>query len=443
MYTPLISPVEVLTLPETKLNYPIIRFFHGIIQPYARALHFKEPVMLHANRMIDAYHSFFEKKTRLILGFRHAYGDDPHIISYALHHALPVAGKKAGKPFKQLTHAHFLYGAEVPLWSGNFVRWLLPNVGAVPINHIHMDSSGMNRIRKIIADGAFPLALAPEGHATYVSEKVGELETGTARFGFWCIEDLAKQGRNEQVVFLPVSHHYRYGKNAAKFLSRFLHDIEKQCGISTGQKSYTEKEIPSRLRRIGETLLALLIEFYSEMNLAMTEHTQSDVLDAMLRAAERMFSLKGVGDTANRIYKIREIAWKRVYRDDIKGMSPLRKVLAGRETAEAWYAMRHMECAELLHYVDLTVIPENAHIEDYMEIAHNFYDLAERLKGGTLRNRANAIDKYAVIVPGEPVVINSYLELYKSDKKQALTKVTDDIHARFEQCIVEYRKVYP
>ena len=37
------------------------------MQPFARSLHFREPVMLHGERMVNAYHAFQEKKIRLIL----------------------------------------------------------------------------------------------------------------------------------------------------------------------------------------------------------------------------------------------------------------------------------------------------------------------------------------------------------------------------------------
>lgn len=437
MYTPLTKPVAELALPETKINYPVIAFFHSIIQPYARAFRFKEPIMFHGERMIDTYHAFLEKKIRLIVGFRHAYGDDPHIMSYVFHHVLPKEARRAGKPFREITHVHFMYGAEVPLWSSAFVRWLLPNVGAVPINHIHMDSRGMNRIRKILTDGKYPLAMAPEGHVTYLSEKVGELETGTARFGFWCMEDLTRQGRDEQVVFLPVSHHYRYGKNAGRSLSRYLLGMEKECGIALTAGSAGIRE---RLLLIGQAILSSLNRYYSELGLMEGENSQQAVLGAMLAAAERIFSLEAEGSTTERIYRIRTKAWDHIYRGDISSMSSLYRKLAGRETAEAWYAMRHIESAEILEYIDLTAIPENAKIENYMEIAHNFYDLIERLKGGTLRNRSNEIDKYAIIVPGEPIVLNEYQELYKTDKKSALQKVTDEITLRFTKCIEEYHR---
>lgn len=451
MYTPQTEPIPTLTLPEPKLDYPVIVFFRRIMGLYVRALKFREPVMIRPERMVNAYRQFQEKKIRLIVGFRHAYGDDPQLMAYTFHHVLPRAARKIGKPLKGITHAHFIYGVEVPMWSGRFVRWVLPKAGAVPIDHIRMDSKGMNRIRKMISDGAYPLALAPEGHVTYGSERIVELETGTARFGFWCIEDLERQGRSEDVVFLPVSTHYRYGAGIEKKLGRFIALMEADCGIKKPGKGSrheaitTEDEaIADRLRAVGIAILGNLAEAYTELGGKKIEATQVDLLEAALQAAERIFALVAAPDDKPmaRLYRIRATGWNRIFRDDIESMTPLRHSLASRETGEAWYAMRHMETCELLTYVDLEDVPDGAHVERYVEIANNFHDLIERQKGGTLRNRANAFAKYAIIVPGEPIDMNRYYDLYKADKKAALRKATDDIHTAYETCVKEYKNEF-
>jgi hypothetical protein len=448
MYTPLTAPVPDLRLPETCIDYPVISFFRAIIQPYARALRFREPVLLHSERFISAWNDFLRKKTRLIVGFRHAYGDDPQLMAYTLHHVLPEAAKKNGTPFRKITHAHFLYASEVPLWSGKFVRWLLPKSGAIPVNHVHLDARGMTRIRKILAEGEFPLALAPEGHVTYTSETVGELETGTARFGFWCMDDLESLGRFEPVVFLSVSVHYRYTPKALKTLSRFVTKMEKECGIlfspETRDASVASslQEIALRLSGTGKAILAHLKSFYSELSRTNCGDCQSDILESTVQAAERILALEASGSVMERIYRIRSVAWDRIYRSDIDGMSALGKNLAGRETGEAWYAMRHLDTAELLFHVDLSAVPPEAPLETLIEIANNFYDILERQKGGTVRNRANIFDKYPVIIPGEPLVLNDFRQLYATDKKGALQKATDEMRIRFENCIKEYRNEY-
>ena len=59
-----------------------------------------------------------------------------------------------------------------------------------------------------------------------------------------------------------------------------------------------------------------------------------------------------------------------------------------------------------------------------------------------MRNRAKAFDKYAIIVPGKPIVLDDYFDLYKKDKKSALQKATEDMRAEYEKSIKEYQNEY-
>lgn len=440
MYTPQIDPFATLDLPETHLNLPVISFFRNIVTPYARSLKFNEPEILHPERLLSAWKDFSDKKTRLILGFRHAYGDDPQMMVYTIHHVLPKLGRKNRARLPRLTHAHFIYGSEVPLWSGPFVRWLLPRAGAVPVGHVHMDSKGMTRIRKMISGADFPIALAPEGHVTYASKRVLELETGTARFGFWAMEDLEKQGRTEEVCILPVSTHYRYADSSRKILSRYIAEMEKICGLPCRSRDREPASLAKRLSGLGSAIETRLRSWYGKTAPLPEGAEQKDLRDAALAQAEHILRIESPqGERAMaRLYRIRAKAWDGIFREDLDGMDGLQRELARRTCGEAWFAMRHMELAELLEYVPLSGVSPEAPLEDLWETADNFRDYLERIKGGTLRNRAPRAMRTPVIVPGEPIRINDWAELYARDKKAALQAVTDRIKEEYEKCIKEY-----
>ena len=218
------------------------------------------------------------------------------------------------------------------------------------------------------------------------------------------MEDLAKAKRREHVVFLPVSTFYRYGKGIEKKLPGFISKMEEECGIvSSAETKNNTSLIAERLRAIGLSILAQLAGYYSEMAGKATGDSQQEILEAALRSAERIFAIEPKpGDKPmTRLYRIRSTGWDRIYRNDIGAMTGLRRELADRETGEAWFAMRHMETVELLIYIDLTGVKDNEPIERYVETANNFHDFIERQKGGTLRNRANAFDKYVDRPPRE------------------------------------------
>lgn len=445
MYAPVTTPLQERPKAEPKLNKLVIYFFRSIMQPYARALGFAEPTILFPERIVDAWHAFNRKETRMIIGFRHAYGDDPQMTAYTIHHALPKAARKIGKPLKGLTHTHFIYGAEVPLWSGPFVRWLLPEAGAIPVDHVRMDSSGMALIRRLMIEGAFPIALAPEGHVTHDSETVGDLETGTARFCFWCQDDLHKLGRTESVVFLPLSFHYRYAQKDWKKLSRFCSDMEKSIGEPQGEAfgKLDTLKAKKRIDSLSRAIIFRLAQMYSiEVGSEQTEENslQERILEEALGQAEGIAHIEKASTTMARIYRIRAKAWSHIIKDNPEGTNPLEKDILSRRCLEAWLAMRHLETASILTHVQFLHDKTTPTLERLIERANNCYDIIERMRGGTLKNRANRFTKRAIIVPGQAIEMNRFRKVYLEDKKTALTEATRAIQNSFRECITEYRE---
>ena len=134
-----------------------------------------------AEKLVSAWKDFQDGRARLILAFRHPYGDEPQLFSYLFDLIVPREARRLGTALRRRTHARFVHGYEVPLWSGPFVRWLLPRIGAVPVYHARHDSASVTRIRTIAKEDDFPLALAPEGQVSYRSETLPRMENGTAR----------------------------------------------------------------------------------------------------------------------------------------------------------------------------------------------------------------------------------------------------------------------
>ena len=469
MYKPQASALSFIQMPPPRLNYPFMKLIRLIIKPYMRSLTFYDPEILFPERFVKAYKKCTDKKIRLILAFRHAYGDDPQLMAALMHYSLPRYAKKLRISLPKFTHAHFIYGAEVPMWSDAFVRWLLPQVGAIAVDHTRLKSDDMKRIRTVLSEGVFPLALAPEGNVTFASEKVASLETGTARFGFWCIEDLLKQNRDEEVWILPISSFYRYDKKAIKDVQAIISVIEKHCGMpkeaivkKPSSKDFSDRVslsgIARQLQACGRALLLAMAKFYHvDTNTVAKEHQdasvltqeytklQSHILEKAFSTAERLFNLNQFDSETplERMHKIRSRGWDSLFRRDLDALTDLEIELAKREAGEAWYGMRHMEIQELLIYVNFAVIDENEPLEVLVEIAQNYHDALERLKGGTLHNRPNTIMKHPVVVPGAGIKVNDYFESYQKNRKSAIIDLTEDLKKQFEESIVEYRSIYP
>ncbi|MDD3930680.1 MAG: hypothetical protein PHT04_00775, partial [Eubacteriales bacterium] len=87
---PIIAARTRHTLAPSRVSRPIVRFARFLIPIYLRhILHFNGYTFHHPERIIEALRSFQDRQTRLIVAFRHAYGDEPQLLFHVLDNLLP------------------------------------------------------------------------------------------------------------------------------------------------------------------------------------------------------------------------------------------------------------------------------------------------------------------------------------------------------------------
>ena len=445
---PIASARSARVLEESRIRPGVVAFFRLVSPLYFRALlGFRSVTLRHAERLVQSYADFFDGKTRLLLAFRHPYGDEAQLMGYLIGKVLDKEALSRGLRFAKRPHAHFIHGYEVPLWAGAFERWLLPRVGAVPVYHTKFDGKSLRRIRSLMRDGLYPIALAPEGQVSYSSEELPRLESGAAHICAWCAEDLARAGRGESVVILPISLHYRWTAAAARRLDRLISRVESECGIKPPDKATRF----DRLSAVADAILAAAERHYALFcdaslprpgNPTRAERL-GDLREAALAAAERAFHLRPEGDTVRRVYKIRQTGWDRIFRADIPDMDalpPVERALADRAAGEAWYASRHMEFVDLAYYLDFDRLKEEDPLELYIETAQNYFDLVSRLEGGNISDRINIRGKSATVIVGAPIAATDRLAEKGLNRKAAIDSLTGDLRRAYADCIAEIRE---
>ena len=432
---------------EPEIKPGVVSFFRRIGSIYFHnILGFKGAQFINPERFTEAYQRFFKKKTRLMVAFRHSYGNEAPLMGYIIGKLLSKEASKLGISYPRESHAHFIHGYEVPLWGGAFERWLLPRVGALPVYHVKVDMTSIHRIRNLMKDGVYPIALAPEGQVSYSSDILPRIEHGSARIALWCAEDLEKEKRSEQVEILPVSIHLTWPDNAGKGLVKLVNETEKICGII----SKSNLSIYQRLNNITEKFLSLLESDYSKffgLSDKKIEQTPNERLKSLLETAlfhaEKILSIRAEGDIINRVYRIRQAAWDRIFRTDIKNiktLNPLEKALANRLTSEAWLASRYMEFVDIGFYIDFEKLKPKDPMDLYIETAQNYYDLVSRCLGGNFTNRIIIPGMTAHIVTGEPISASKYNTTNKTDRKNAISLLTNELLEGFLKCIVDFKR---
>lgn len=458
---PIIAARTRHTLAPSRVSRPIVRFARFLIPIYLRhILHFNGYTFHHPERIIEALRSFQDKQTRLIVAFRHAYGDEPQLLFHVLDNLLPRWAKNNRCPLPRNPHLRMIHDYAVPLWGDALIRFVLPRSGALPIYHVKPNPSGLKRIRTILVDDSCPLGLAPEGQISYHSETLPRIEQGTVRMGFWCALDLAKAGRSEKVKILPLSIHYQYDVRDLDKVYRALDWLEQTCQKhpnhrqrhvkpkKASDKTVLLTDLKKRIENIEATLLDLAEKYYAatyahhvvKPGLGEQQRWASLQMKA-LGIAEHLLGLApGDADFVQRVYRIRQEGWDRIYPvTPVDHLSPLETALADRRAGEAWHAMRHMEFVDLMSYHDHDYLQnETINFDRIVEAVINLQDLASRLMGGNITNRPNVIRKRAVIIPAPCLDMTDRLPDYRKDSRQATREATEELNRSFKDCIEEY-----
>lgn len=446
-------------LAPTKVSGPLVFWGRFVAPAYLRvALGFRGIQILNPEAVVRAIDDFQQKRTRLIIAFRHAYGDEPQLLFHVFAYLVPRYARRLRTPLKRGAGMRPIHDYAVALWGDSVIRFILPRVGAVPVYHSKYDAASLNGIRGVMRDGPNPLGLAPEGQISYHAETLPRIEQGTIRMGFWCVRDLEKAGRPEHVRVLPLSVHYRYDPRDAKKIAKALSHIEQLCGLEPAAAN-AEPALESLLVRIDRaesSLLRMTEAYYADTygyrppaapetgaDSAYARHDRwMALLPFAIGVAEQILGIEPESaDTVQRMYRVRQAGWDRVYPESpVEGLAPLEKALADRRTGEAWYAMRHMELVDVMGYHDPGYLDAaDPSFDRIVETVLTLTDLAHRLMGGNITNRPNNIRKQAVLVPGGLIDLTDKLPEYRINAKQTVQALTERLSAEFLNCIEVYR----
>lgn len=433
--------------------------------------------------LVDLYQRFQAGNIRFMMAFRHPSVDDPFALGLLLFQQVPAVARRRNVALKPPIHAHFIYDRGIPLWAGRWLGWLYSQLGGIPIQRGKLDRLGLKTVRDYFANGTLPMIAAPEGATNGHSEIVSPLEPGIAQMGFWCVEDLIKAGRHEQVFIVPIGIRYQYITPPWAALEALLTQLEADVGIQpSANRGTTEETAPvtsdtwqlpigdspatpearlyPRLYRLGIRLLGLMEGFYqrfyhynppeatdapaaspsSDPNQLLADRLQA-LLNTALTVAEQYFGLQPRGSVPDRCRRLEQAAWDCIYRDDIKSLEALSAVersLADRIAEEADLRIWHMRLVESFVAVTGRYVRENPTAERFAETLLLTWETVARLKGERTYPRPRLGKQMATVTVGEPISVSDRWPDYQRDRrsaKQAVTALTQDLQAALEAMI--------
>ena len=419
--------------------------------------------VVNGERCVGTYRQFQAGQIRVLIAMRHPEVDDPLSMLYLFSRSIPRLARQQGVKLQKPIHSHFVYDRGMTIWAGKWLGWLFSRGGGIPIHRGKaIDRTGIRAARELLLHGHFPLSIAPEGATNGHSEVVSPLEPGLAQLAFWCAEDLAKAGRSENVVILPIAIQYTYLRPPWQRLDRLLSRLEKDCGL--GGQPLAVNPVPElllypRLLRLADHLLTQMEQFYQrvygqtipppQLSIPGSETASGQVLaarleillDIALGVAEDYFGLGAEGSVVDRCRRLEEASWQRIYPAplaDLPQVSPLARGLADWTAEEATLRVRHMRLVESFVAVTGTYIQTQPTAERFAETLLILFDLVARIKGEKIPRRPRLGWRRCCISVGEPIALGDRVAVYRRDRssaKQAVQDLTQELQGVFEELI--------
>ncbi|MFM7362354.1 MAG: 1-acyl-sn-glycerol-3-phosphate acyltransferase [Cyanobium sp.] len=401
-------------------------------------------------------HRFHAGQIRLILAVRHAEVDDPLSALWLLSRDQPRRARRLGLAIGRPVHAHFLFDRGMTLWAGAALGWLLGRLGGVSLRRgRHPDWTALRQARRLVLEGRFPFALAPEGATNGHGERIGPLEPGGAQLGLWCLEDLQRDGRGEEVLILPIALQYRYARPDWPALARLMGRLERSLGLPPWRDPL-EAPAPDpaalhrRLVRLGDALMGRLEGFYALESAPALERGEriARLLDRALATAEGRLRLAARGTPEDRCRRLEEAIWSRVYPDDLPPLgqlSPLDRGLADWRAVEASLAERHMRLAECFGAVSGRYVEQRPSYERFMETTLLIHDALSRLRGDRLPARPRLGARCVRLSVAAPLSVQERLQALRAAGngersrrlgRAVIASLNDDIRRSFEGSLI-------
>ena len=372
----------------------------------------------------------------LLIAFRHPSTRDPVVMADMFWNGIPRAARRLKLQLPRPIQLRFLYDRGIPIWAGPVIGWLLQRSGGIAIHRGRLDRPALAQARGALAQGRYPLVVAPEGATNNLSGEMAPLEPGVAQLAFWAAEDLEKANDERPLVVLPIGIHYSWRHPNWIALEARLACLERHLGISSPDAGPDNPETSSRDRliQIGMNLLKALEQL--ERLKPDPAQTFSERIDAYRRhglaKAETHFGLRAVGNLQERCRRIEQAAWDRIYREGVDQLPPLERSLADWEAREADLQLTRMRLVEHFTSVSGHYISDRPDFDRFAEMLLLVEEAIGWIEDKPWKGQPSLGPQRVEVQLGRALPVRPRLNQYRSNRREAMQRFMQDL----EQALV-------
>ncbi|HEY9784118.1 MAG TPA: lysophospholipid acyltransferase family protein [Candidatus Obscuribacterales bacterium] len=329
---------------------------------------------------------------------------------------------------------NFVAAREVFDWDRGLNGWWLQHLGTYSVVRGAPDRESFKMTKKILVEGKKKLVLFPEGEISRQNDTLMPLETGAAQLSYWAFDELKKTQPEATIHIIPMALKYTYPTDIKPALDHTLSLIEEKLGLRSPGKG-------SLYERLLAASQALLLALEKEYNLKPKPEATLLERIRVLRSAvlDKMagyFKMDGAqGDKLlDSVRVLRNKIDDFIYEDD--------------ETLSEYQRQVHEEKAATMKgfYKDLDRVVNFVAIYDTYVKEHmtqeRFTDVLERLEHEVLGGEPTIKGPRTVLVDvGNAIDLQSYGGAYKSNKRDCLAKITDELFSQISTMLAKLDKL--
>ncbi len=329
---------------------------------------------------------------------------------------------------KRLSQAFYYMTARETFDTGSFgaIRsFLMQHLGAYSIVRGTADRNAFRTTRQLLVNGAGPLVIFAEGEISRQNDTVMRFERGITQLCFWALEDMKKAGIGKPLYVVPLGIKYGYTHDMWDTIDTALTQLEREI-LPPAERTPVERY--ERLRRIGVEILSTLTkEYHAHLATGTLEAQIQELKEHILAHAENIMGIHSDADVLTRVRALKNLVDAEVYRDVEQMMAYERQV---HEQQLQKFQLFYPDLERLINFIAISdgYVAEEPSPERFLEVISRF----EREVFGTSKMRGPRI---ASIRVGEPKNLAACYDIYSTQKRETVEKITLELETAVQQLI--------
>lgn len=168
----------------------------------------------------------------------------PNHTDHADSHLMFALSHRVGLPFYYMIAYQILRGAR---------GWFLPRVGAFPVDREGADLTAFKTGVDLLARGANPLVVFPEGEIHHLGDRVTPLREGALALATTAARRAGARGATIWLVPVAIKYRYRAAGDAVPALHEAMDALERRANWRVDR----DRPLVARIYRYAEAMMAL------------------------------------------------------------------------------------------------------------------------------------------------------------------------------------------